>query len=619
MSLTDNHSLPGFRAIHDALMAAPPRPIGFPFPALRDPAELQALRTAPHLQQFLNEMRAEAERARTTPVPSLSFSLFQLFETSGDRAAYELPYFDRRRRLAALTLATAIDTTEQNLPALADLIWEICNEYTWALPAHLPVGVAAIQAYRLPPEQVVDLFAAHTAHVLAEVLALLGDQLAPWLHYRIRTEIERRIFQPLFHDPQHFKWESEPMNWAAVCGGCAGMAAMILEDNRERLAGMLDRIVRALEVFLESFGNDGGCPEGLGYWVYGFGYYTYFAEMLREFTNGQLDLLTGEKIRRIAAFPAAVNLGGDACVNFSDADEHVTIQPGFASRLIVRFQQPIPGLKLPNFHSDHIYRWGHITRDLLWTNATALHMTVTDGSFYLPDLAWVLDRHFVAGAMIAFSAKGGHNAEPHNHNDLGHFIIHLGGENLLADLGAGVYTRQYFSAERYEAWHTGSQGHSVPLINGQTQRASRECAASVLNYERQPNGVVFTLDLTRAYTAADLESFVRAFDWSVEAEARSATLRLTDTFRFYVPQAALEECFISLHQPILGVGTVTWNGEGGSITLHFDREQFEPDVESVATQTHRAEAITLYRLRLRALTVAQHRADHFVFVCHLSR
>jgi hypothetical protein len=121
------------------------------------------------VQQFLTEMRAEAERARTTPVPPLPFSLFQLFETSGDRAAFEQPYFDRRRRLAALALATAIDTTDQYLPALADLLWEICNEYTWSLPAHLPVGIAAVQAYRLPPEQVVDLFAAHTAHLPAVI------------------------------------------------------------------------------------------------------------------------------------------------------------------------------------------------------------------------------------------------------------------------------------------------------------------------------------------------------------------------------------------------------------------------------------------------------------------
>ena len=619
MSLTDNHGLPSFRAIHDALLAAPPRPIGFPFPKLRDPAEIQALRTAPHVQQFLIEMRAEAERARTTPVPPLPFSLFQLFETSGDRAAYEQPYFDRRRRLAGLALATAIDTTVQYLPALADLIWEICNEYTWSLPAHLPVGIAAVQAYRLPSEQVVDLFAAQTAHVLAEVLALLGERLDPWLQYRIRTEIERRIFQPLFHDPQHFKWESEPMNWAAVCGGCAGMAALILEDDRERLAGMLDRVVRALEVFLESFGNDGGCPEGLDYWVYGFGYYTYFAEMLRQFTNDQLDLLNGEKMRRIAAFPQAVNLGSDTWVNYSDADEHAHIHPGFASRLMTRFQQPIPGLKLPDFHSDHIYRWGHITRDLMWTHAAALQATVTDGSYYLPDLAWVIDRHIVEGATIAFSAKGGHNAEPHNHNDLGHFIVHLGGENLLADLGAGVYTRQYFSAERYEAWHTGSQGHSVPVINGQTQRAGREYAASVVRYEPQPRGVTFVLDLTRAYAAADLESFVRAFDWSVEAESRSATLRLTDTFKFAALPAALEECFISLRQPILDASTAIWNSHGGSITLHFDRDQFEPGVEAVATHTHFGETITLYRLKLRALTTAQQRTDHFVLACHLSK
>ncbi|MBN2053319.1 hypothetical protein JW905_00265, partial [bacterium] len=235
------HCLPSFRTIREAILSAPPTPPGFPLEALRDP---QSLREAEHLDRFLSGIRAEAKRARSTPITPLPFSLFHLFETTGERAAYEQAYFDRRRRLAGLALTAVIDEADENLPALADLLWEICNEYTWSLPAHLPVGVEAVHAHRVPPEQVVDLFAAHTAHALAEVISLLGERLDPWLAYRIRREVDRRIFEPLFYDPRHFEWESLRMNWSAVCGGCAGMAALILVDDRERLAGMIDRVVR---------------------------------------------------------------------------------------------------------------------------------------------------------------------------------------------------------------------------------------------------------------------------------------------------------------------------------------------------------------------------------------
>lgn len=609
--------LPSFRAIRAAILAAPPRPAGFPLEALRDPAQRRAIRAAPHLQRLLTDLRDEAGRAQATSIVPLSFDLFRRFEASGDRAAFERAYFDRRRRLLGLALTAAIDESDAPLPALADLIWELCNEYSWALPAHLPVGVAAVQANRLPPEQVVDLFAAHTAHALAETLALLGERLDPWLHYRVRAEVERRIFQPLFHDPHHFKWEWEPINWAAVCGGCAGMAALLLEDDRERLAGMIERVARALECFLEGFGADGGCAEGIGYWVYGFGFYTYFAEALSRFTAGRLDLLAGEKVRRIAAFPQAVSLGGDAAVAYSDAAARAGIHPGLGSYLAARFGQPLPGLEPPTLELDHISRWGHITRDLLWTDAGALGAPAGDGSFYLPDLAWVVERRVIGGATIAFSAKGGHNDEPHNHNDLGHFILHLGGESLLADLGAGRYTRQYFGAERYEALHTGSQGHSLPLINGRGQAAGPAHAATVLAYAPQPDGVGFTLDLTRAYAEPALRSFVRAFDWSVEPATRSARLSLRDTFGFAEPPAALEERFVSLRCPTLEAGTATWAGAGGTVRLRFEAGRFAAAVEPIQTETHHGEPLTVYVLRLRALEAGTSFAADFEFACLL--
>jgi hypothetical protein len=615
MPPSNDDCLPSFRTIREAILAAPPPPPGFPLEALRDPDRLQALRRAAHLGRFMAGMRAEAERARSTPIPPLPFDLFHLFETTGDRTAYETPYFDRRRRLAGLALTAVLDETDNYLPALADLIWEICNEYTWSLPAHLPVGVDAVQAHHVPPEQVVDLFAAHTAHALAEVPSLLGDRLDPWLVYRIRGEVERRIFEPLFTDPHHFEWESLPMNWSAVCGGCAGMAALILVDNRERLAGMLDRVIRSLDCFLEGFGSDGGCPEGIDYWVYGFGFYTYFAEMLRSFTAGQIDLLRGKRIERIAAFPQVVSLGDGAYVNYSDASEHTTIHPGIGSHLATCFDRPVPGLRMPDFHDDPIYRWGNVTRDLLWTEAASLDAPVGEGSFYLADLAWVVERRVVDGVTIAFSAKGGNNDEPHNHNDLGHFILHLGGESLLADLGAGVYTRQYFGPERYAALHTGSQGHSVPTINRQAQRAGSIYAARALKYSQRPDGVEFSLDLTHAYADTGLASFTRSFDWSVDADTPSAVLRLTDSFRFTAFPAAVEECFVSLLLPLIGESVVSWTGKSGMIGMRFDREQFEASVDAIETETHQGEPVIVYRLRLRALEETIIRNDTFVFDC----
>lgn len=577
-----------FTEIYDAIIAAPDdAPL---LPTLPD-------RAAPHLRTFYAELRADAERARTTPIPALPYQLFRLFEQCGDRAQFEAVYIDRRRRLVALALAAKIDSDTTNLLSLHEIIWEICNEYTWSLPAHLPVGLAAVQAHRLPPEQVIDLFAAHTAHALAETLTLLSDQVDDWLRFRVQSEIERRIFTPLYQTAHRFKWEWEPINWAAVCGGCVGMSALILERDRERLAGMIERVVRAMDVFLSGFSDDGACLEGIGYWDYGFGYFVYFAEMLRAFTGGKLDLLDSERVRRIAAFPQTVALGDGRFVNFSDASAESVIHPGLCSRLMQRLGQSVPLLAAPNFHAVHVYRWADIVRDLCWTDAAALDLPVAPGQFFLPDIGWIVDRRKFAGRVVAFAAKGGHNEEPHNHNDLGHFVLHIGGENILADLGAGLYTRQYFSDERYDALHTGSHGHSVPIIGGQVQEAGKAFAGKVIAHELRSDGAMLALDLAGAY--ADVAQFERRFEWRVGGD--SADLHLTDIFALDEP-AQIEERFISLHHVSVTDDTATWHGEHGSLTLRFDDNVWSPEVLALATHDHAGRPMVVTCLSLTSLS-----------------
>jgi hypothetical protein len=593
---------PGFRQIHNALQSAALQ--GRVASRLRElaPERYRALRDAPHLRDLLAAIRADAGAAHDAPMPELPFSLFHLFDTTGTRIEYERPYFARRRRLLALTIATLVDDTDEHLPALQDTLWAICDEYTWSLPAHLHRGGR-------PHEQTVDLFAAETGHSVAEVLTLLAGRLHPWVERRARAEVERRIFQPLFHDPMPFHWETTLNNWAAVCGGAAGMVALLLERDSERLAGMIGRCLHALESFLEGYAEDGGCAEGISYWQYGFGYYVYFAEMLRDVTLGQIDLLAGEKIRRIAAFPAQINLDRNTFVNFSDGAGRAHLHAGLVCRLAARLGAPIPYVdRLPPLGMET--RWPHITRDLLWSDPALFGSMPSGGTHFLPDIGWVIDRAELGGVSIAFAAKGGHNAESHNHNDLGHFIIHAGGESLLADLGAGVYTRQYFREQRYEFIHTRSLGHSVPLIAGREQQAGADCAATVLRYEPSPDGVLFALDLTRAYVMPTLRRFTRTFRWTraedggrgTEDDGRwaRAELLLTDEFDFTTAPATLEEIFISLTSSTLADGEVRWANDRASVMLTYDAQKFSASVEEIATQTHEHAPIVVQRVRLSA-------------------
>lgn len=555
--------------------------------------------------QLVREIREEAERASRDPVPQLGFSLFNRFEKAGTRLEYEKPYFDRRRRLLGLTFASLIDGTDRYISVLEDLMWEICGEYTWCLPAHIPIGIEAVRAGRRTPPQTVDLFAAETAHGLAETLYMLGDRLDPWIGLRVRSEIEERIFRPLFHDPVPFHWESSTHNWAAVCAGAAGMAALLTVEDPERMAGMTDRILRAMECYLEGFGEDGGCPEGIGYWTYGFGYYVYFAEMLEVYTNGRIRLLDGGKLRRIAEFPLAISLSDNSFVSYSDVSGRSSLHTGMVSRLVTRYGIPAPYMEsVPSFHMDHCYRFPHVSRNLLWTDAGLLGRPIPSGTWELEDLQWVVSRRRCAEGLIAFSAKGGHNAEPHNHNDLGNFILHAGDESLLTDLGAGVYTKDYFGEKRYTYLQNAGRGHSVPVIDGVDQRRGIACRAAVTEKEIGEHRVRLALDLTSAYPLSHLSRYVRTMEWNAGAEGE-ASLRLTDRFEFKRPPEAMEEAFISCVEPVLMTGAVCWKGRTGSVTLHYDGEQYGASVEVIPTEAHQGEPITVYRLVLRPLVLCE--------------
>src|SRR5919202_1922411 len=49
---------------------------------------------------------------------------------------------------------------------------------------------------------------------------------------------------------------------------------------------------------------------------------------------------------------------------------------------------------------------------------------------------------------LYLAAQGGHNAESHNHNDVGNFLVYADGKPAIIDVGVETYTAKTFSAKR---------------------------------------------------------------------------------------------------------------------------------------------------------------------------
>lgn len=584
----------------------------------------------PELATLYTDLKSYAERALKEPMPSLSFRLYRQFSDTGERKAYEEAYFDRRGRLAAVAML-ALDTARPDaLQALEEMLWDVCGEYTWCLPAHLGTGeINQVDGN-------IDLFAAETVHMLAEIVTIYTERLDRLVLERVRSEAERRIFKPLYREQRKFHWQTADHNWSAVCGGCCGMAALLLLEDEFTLRESISHTVSCMNAFFCGYGEDGGCAEGIGYWVYGFGYFIYYAEMLREYSEGELDLLAGPKIADIAAFPLRVHLSGGTYVNYSDSAEQEEIPSGLLSLLSSRvgLQIDLP-LHIPLLTDDPCHRWAHLLRNVMWSDPAVYGDECASGQaergFIFQNLGWMIakgsldspDTKRMNGGplQVAISVKGGHNDEPHNHNDLGQFIIHCGGENILCDPGAGLYTQAYFAPGRERLFHISSSGHNVPLIEGQEQSSGRQAQAHVLEAKlAEGRGELnTTLDLTSAYSgAASLARYTRQFHWKMASDGsgNGAELRLIDRFQWKSRMVSSAERFSSVDdsdagcssvverwmsrvQPeVVNSGNLRWQGAHGTVHMTYDANQWQVFTEVMNTVDHDNVPITFYRTSL---------------------
>lgn len=496
-------------------------------------------------RQDLEEIESEGERLLREELPELGYGLFSIFQDTGSRLEYERVYFERRRRLNTFALL-CLSAPDSKLyeSHLHEAIWSICREYSWCLPAHLGENDDPVQS--------IDLFSAETGFTLAEISLLLGERLPKRLRRLIEGEVNRRVLGP-FLAGGGYSWETATHNWSAVCAGAVGATALLIEYKKEALTDVLLRVQASLEWYLRGFGEDGACLEGLGYWNYGFGYFVYFADLLRSRTRGELDWFARGKVRRIASFPQKCYLGGRAVANFSDSLPTHPIQVGLSHKLAEYY----PELELPpadlraDYRDDHCSRWAPALRNLVWRNPAVIGGKREWGSAacYMPDAQWLISRYRSAAGMFGFAAKGGHNGEPHNHNDLGHFMLLADGVALVADLGCGEYTADYFGAGRYMYACNGSQGHAVPVIDGHGQEAGEERAAAVLEASTGETEDRFRLELARAYPRASApKSYIRSFAWH---KSELPVLEIQDLFHFARPPGTLIERIVTLAPPAI--------------------------------------------------------------------
>lgn len=455
------------------------------------------------------DLIAYYESMKDMPYPLLTATQFMAFVKSGSRKAYEEPYFLRRRKLIASVMHMCVTGTQTALGDVIDGIWCICEESSWVISAHnvnpFPGTVKAAQK-PLPDvhDRYVDLFAAQTAMILSLTGALVGGQLdaeAPIIRRRMAEEIEKRVLTP-FMTRDDFWWmgfiRKDLCNWTPWIISNILMAASIQWTDALRFAQMADRACRMLDTWLDVVPQDGGCDEGTGYYNMAAGSLLDCLMLLERATSGGMNFWQDEKIRNMLSFPLKTRLENGWFVNFADCDARPylcgerlqTAGEKLGDAALVRMSMDFRGA--PSLQVSDVPHFSRLLERLFHPAAQIDDAADSPRDFWLPDLQL---RVYEEDGLI-LCAKGGHNGESHNHNDVGSFMLYADGEPEIMDVGNMVYTAKTFIDEtRYTLFNTRSMNHNLPLIGSGEQQVGREhCARNVRRIE---GGI--SLDIAPAY------------------------------------------------------------------------------------------------------------------------
>lgn len=471
------------------------------------------------------DILGRAGKALKTPMPGTSDELFLEYSKTGDRDRWQKVNGERRERLVVFALAEAMENKGRYLKAYVDTANALLTEKLWVMPAH----DAALKYFR-DGEIHIDLGSSVVGWNLAETVRILEPKLDAALRDAVTAKVRERLITPYLAMVSGKRkadwWIDGTNNWNSVChAGVVGAALALPIDGAERAAVVKAALIHVRH-YIDSFPADGVSDEGIGYWGYGFGRYAALAEMVRLATDGKVDPAAEPVFRTVATTPARMEIDGGVWPAFGDCSVTARPDPALSAWLATRLGAPKPAVEwnLPRDAQGFLY--APLLEDKRPAGAGSA-LALRD---WFADSGILIARQPANADVprLAVAIKGGDNAESHNHNDNGNFMVVLDGKRIVADPGNEVYTKRTFSAHRYDSKVLSGFGHSVPVVEGVLQSPGKAAKAVVLDRSSSDDVEMLRYDLISGYPVKGLTTLTREF---VYRRGAKPVLTVTDVFK----------------------------------------------------------------------------------------
>ncbi len=492
----------------------------------KDKALWEKIRTADAYSRHRKEAREKYEEAFKSPPRAHTVE-----EILAGKDADGLWHLQLDQLQSATLMALIYPDNDEYYQNLLRIIWAYCNDYTWA-----PLGHYNSYYNRTPRDYdtgLIDIFASSVAFSLAEIKNLFENRFPQLIKDRISAELRRRTIEPFLN--RKYFWEKHPNNWASVCAG--GVGGVLMYECPEIFLEQRQRLDSAMQVYLDSYQDDGVCVEGIGYWSFGFGFFVSYAMLERELTNGEVDWFKNEKVKAIAMFLQKMFLQKSSLISFSDCGIFTKYYLGLHHMLRDIYGEDIE--KLPFEAGFIVHENTHLNfslRSTIYFNPEYVSDSVReDVTYNMKDSAYFVKRT----PSYAFATKGGNNGESHNHNDVGSFIFARNNKQILCDIGAGPYEDGYHTERRYTFFNPSSFSHNLPFFDGIGQDGVRRDNV-YLDYNEDESSVY--MDFTNGYGIDYLKKAERKFT------LLDSSVIIYDKFTM-TKESKITERFVTLTEP----------------------------------------------------------------------